>query len=245
MVTSDKLLPENEAKMKLAFDEARPRLGRLANELVDPGPAAIAIDQAEVEFAAMLPGIAYRDHPDHPHAADLFACAINLALFLALKNQGVDEHQFGRAMLLRIEKALAGQHQRPTISKDSTENSETNRAAAAKQFVETLKESERSAKPGEFVYEYLADESNPETGDWAFNIKSCAICHHFQKYDAMGLVPYMCASDDVVSDAQGRGLARTGTIALGASHCDFRYQAGGKPNPVADQYPDKIRLLDG
>ncbi len=75
------------------------------------------------------------------------------------------------------------------------------------------------------------------------NIKSCAICHAFSKYDAMDLVPYMCASDDVVSDRGGQGLRRNGTIALGRHECDFRYERGGEPLRVAEQYPERIRIV--
>jgi hypothetical protein len=61
----------------------------------------------------------------------------------------------------------------------------------------------------------------------------------------MDLVPYMCATDDVMSDRGGQGLRRTGTIALGAHECDFRYQRKGEPQHVADLYPDRIRLVEG
>ena len=79
--------------------------------------------------------------------------------------------------------------------------------------------------------------------DWGMNIKSCAICHAFSKYDAMDLVPYMCASDDVESDRGGQGLRRTGTIAVGAHQCDFRYKRVGEPKHLAAQYPDRIRVV--
>ena len=74
------------------------------------------------------------------------------------------------------------------------------------------------------------------------NIFSCDICHQFSKFDAMDLVPYMCALDDVLSDRFDQGLRRTGTIAVGAAQCDFRYERGGEPQRMADQYPNKIRI---
>ncbi len=99
----------------------------------------------------------------------------------------------------------------------------------------------RGAAANEFEFELLdADES----GERGMNITSCAICHLFAKHDAMELVPYMCAFDDVMSAAGDQGLRRTGTIALGAKQCDFRFQQGGKPLPLAEQYPDRIRLQD-
>lgn len=75
------------------------------------------------------------------------------------------------------------------------------------------------------------------------NIKSCAICHLFSQHDAMDLVPYMCASDDVISDKSGQGLMRSGTIALGASHCDFRFKKDGEGRALSGQYPEKIKLV--
>jgi len=74
------------------------------------------------------------------------------------------------------------------------------------------------------------------------NVKSCAICSMFSKYDAMDLVPYMCASDDVESDRDGQGLRRNGTIATGARRCDFRYKRGGEPQRIAEQHPDQIQM---
>jgi len=82
---------------------------------------------------------------------------------------------------------------------------------------------------------------NGTTVDWGMNVRSCAVCHQFAKYHAMELVPYMCAVDDVMSDRTRRGLQRTGSIALGATHCDFRYKRGGEPRRLAEQYPDRIR----
>ena len=231
------LRPDNAEKMKAAFVRDRGRLERLATELVGADAARAAVDAAEREFIAMLPDIAYRDNPDHRHAGDLFSCAMNLALFLAVKDRGIDAHRFGAAMIDRIRKVLAALR-----SEQQGAEPQQPDPSATQTFIDAMQESQTSAKAGEFVYEYLPDESNADTGDWAFNITSCAICHHFRKYNAMDLVPYMCASDDVMSDAQGRGLVRTGTIALGAKLCDFRYHTGGKPEAVADLYPDRIRV---
>ena len=76
------------------------------------------------------------------------------------------------------------------------------------------------------------------------NIKSCGICHQYAKYDAMDLVPYMCATDDVESDKSNLGLRRTGSIAVGAHLCDFRYKRGAEPQRLATQHPDKIRVVE-
>lgn len=54
----------------------------------------------------------------------------------------------------------------------------------------------------------------------------------------------MCAYDDVASDQGNMGLRRTGTIALGATHCDFRYKQGTPTQHLANVYPDVIRLIN-
>jgi hypothetical protein len=58
----------------------------------------------------------------------------------------------------------------------------------------------------------------------------------------MEVVPYMCAVDDVMSDKGNQGLQRGGSLALGASKCDFRYKRGGQPQRLAEQYPLQIRV---
>ncbi|MCZ6616861.1 MAG: L-2-amino-thiazoline-4-carboxylic acid hydrolase, partial [Gammaproteobacteria bacterium] len=93
-------------------------------------------------------------------------------------------------------------------------------------------------------YTFLLVYGDRETYDWGMNVKSCGICYQFSKYDAMDLVPYMCATDDVMSDLGHQGLRRTGTIAVGAHQCDFRYQRKGEPGHLADKYPDRIRILE-
>lgn len=59
----------------------------------------------------------------------------------------------------------------------------------------------------------------------------------------MDLLPYMCAGDDIDSKNNNQGLRRSGTIGLGSHQCDFKYKVGGTPEPLAQQFPDKIRFV--
>jgi hypothetical protein len=219
--------PANEQFVRNTFEQSRGRLGRLAGRLTEDPDAVV--DEAAVLFDEMIPGMAYVDKPDNQMASALFICSINLALYLALKARGVDVHDFGNAMLTGLAKAPAT----PPPDLTTPENLAGFKAGADA--------SQQSAAPGEFVYE--AHTGNDGDLDWGMNIKSCAICHQYTKYDAMDLVPYMCATDDVESDKNSLGLRRTGSIAVGAHQCDFRYKAGGEPQRLAAQYPDKIRLV--
>lgn len=180
-------------------------------------------------FDEILPNLAYVDDPTHPMASSMFFCASVLAVYLALKEYGATEHVFGPRFL-----ELLAQQASAAAAAEASAMSEPSEA-----MVGAAKDS-GSARPGEFVFEVY--QGDGESVDWGLNIKSCAICHEFAKHDAMDLVPYMCASDDVMSDLGKQGLRRSGSIALGAHHCDFTYKSGGEPKSLAGQYPNRIRV---
>jgi hypothetical protein len=189
-----------------------------------PAVESLAEDADEVlaasraSFAAMLDEFPYVDRPQHTMAASMFACAAMLAVFENLRGRRVDAHGWGRAV-----------HALPPVPAGGGDDERARADAAA---------SQSQAASNEFVYEMVdADES----GDGGMNIQSCAICHLFSRHDAMELVPYMCAFDDAMSDAANQGLRRRGTIALGATQCDFRFRKGD-PLRLVEQYPDRIRL---
>ena len=211
------------AVVRAVFDFMKPRLTRIAGGFVADADAAVA--EASSIFDRMLPDMGYVDDPAHPMALPLFFCNANLALYEVLRHRDVDAHAYGRVMLKDL-------REDPLPEPPENADSLARLAAAADA-------SERAAKPGEFVFAKI--EGGPGI-DWGMDVLSCAICAQFSKFDAMDLVPYMCASDDVISDANGQGLRRTGTIALGAHRCDFRFHSGGEPLRVSDQYPDRIQV---
>ena len=114
--------------------------------------------------------------------------------------------------------------------------------ATSEEVQEQARRSQRAARPGEFAFEIVAGDGYTG-GDFGMNVISCAVCFAFGKYDAMALVPYMCPTDDVLSDALGQGLQRSGTIALGAHRCDFRFDREGSPARLAEQFPERIKLV--
>ncbi len=194
------------------------------------GLPALATDPNDVlragreAFAEMLDDLPYVDRPDHSLADAIFVCGSMLAVYQVLRGRGVDAHAWGRAL-----------HAIPSLPPGMEDQ------APAEEFVKDAIASQSEGAANEFVFEMLGPD---ETRDAGMNIKSCAICHLFGKHDAMDLVPYMCAFDDVLSDKAGQGLRRTGTIALGADHCDFRFKQGGEPLRLVERYSDRIRLAD-
>lgn len=215
---------DNVEAVRAQFEGMRRGYQMIAARFVDD-PEAV-VEEAATLYDRMVPDLAYLDEPDHPMADSLFKCAMTLAVYLALKERGVKVHDFGATVVEMFALVPAPPDQ---LGEESGLLALKSAARA----------SQREPAKGEFVFEVLEDV--PGT-DVAMNVKSCGICHHFSKYGAMELVPYMCALDDVVSDKLGQGLRRTGTIALGAAQCDFRYHRGGEPLRVADNYQDRIRL---
>ena len=221
---------ENQHFVKIVFfDQANVRLTRLAGRFVNDAETVVA--EASAIFDDMLPSMAYVDKPRYPLAPALFICSVNLSLYLALKQRGVDVHAFGSAMLNGLARA-------PIQVPEESDEVLQERLA---QFALIAEASQVSAEAGEDVVEFVSGEG--ADFDWGYNVKSCAICQAASKYDAMDLVPYFCAVDDVMSDKGNQGLRRSGSLALGAQHCDFRYQRGGEAQRLVEQYPDRIRFV--
>lgn len=233
MIRSPMRRTTNEQFIRNVFDEARPRFNQIAAGFVDE-PDAI-VEQASTLFDKMIPDMAYREKPHHPM---VFECSASLAVYLALKAHGVDAHRFGGAMLNAMSKAPLPVPEPEPESDSARPRSDRTLQEHLAEFVASAKASQTDALPGEFVYETVFDDE--KKFDWGMNVESCAIGSAFSKHDAMDLVPYMCATDDVVSDRKKQGLRRSGTIAVGASFCDFRFQRGGEPQRLAEQYPDQI-----
>lgn len=214
---------ENEQRVRDGFQQMRPGFERLASTLVDD-PGAVLSD-ATARLDSMIPELAYLDNPDHPMAFSIIQTSYSLALFLALRARGVDEHHFGRTMLRGM--AVRFETSDPAPAAED----------APRTLVTSGAESQEHAAPGEFVFDVQAGTD----AGWEMSITSCGVCDLYSRYEAMELVPYMCATDDLLSDYQDAGLVRTGSIALGASRCDFLFRPGGEPMRLAEQYPDQIR----
>ena len=211
--------------VRAVFEADRQAALDIASQFVDD-PEAV-VDEAADLFESMIPEMGYVDDPGHVMAMPIFWSSARLALYRVLAERGVGVHEFGAAALTNF---AAFMEKMPAPPEDLEYSPGLAASAEA---------SQRDARPGQFVYETFPTD---DVGGFGINILSCGICHNFAKHDAMELVPYMCATDDVQSDRFGQGLRRTGTIALGAHHCDFRYKPGGESLRVTDQYPQQIRI---
>lgn len=204
------------------YDRAEGPLREVLAALVPEAELESVAGEARAAFLRLSEEMPYADRRDHTMFDPTFSVFQWLAVHEALRGRGIDVHQLGREIMkLPVSP-------RPEFT-----------AASIERILAEAEESQRGAAANEFVFEMLAGD---EQTDGGMNVHSCAVCHAYARHDAMELVPYMCAFDDAESAAGDMGLRRTGTIALGAHRCDFRYKRGGEPLPLAPQYPGKIRL---
>lgn len=66
--------------------------------------------------------------------------------------------------------------------------------------------------------------------DLGYDYHECGICKLCQDEGCPELAAYLCRMDYVLADIMHMELVRTGTIAEGASYCDFRYSRPHKSN---------------
>jgi hypothetical protein len=96
------------------------------------------------------------------------------------------------------------------------------------------RQSQTRSLRGDFVYEYLEGDGAFEYG---VDYHECAVWSFLQAQGAPELAPYVCALDQIYSEAFDWGLVRTTTLAEGGARCDFRFARGRKTSIVSSVLP--------
>lgn len=91
----------------------------------------------------------------------------------------------------------------------------------------------------DFVYEYV--EGDGERFDFGVDYLECAVWSFLKAQGTPELAPYVCALDQLYSDAFKWGLSRTSTLAEGGTRCDFRFRRGGETKIVSTVLPLKVQ----
>jgi len=100
--------------------------------------------------------------------------------------------------------------------------SSENQALVREQAAKSASGSHREAFPGDFVYDFV----EPGPGDdfeFGINYTACGFCKFAALHGDKEILPSICGLDFEAYAARGIRLARTQTLAGGASHCDFRF----------------------
>lgn len=74
-----------------------------------------------------------------------------------------------------------------------------------------------------FIANIITDKQETFGLGYGIDILECGICKLFTKHKYQKYSSILCEVDEITSSLAGLKLVRTGTIALGAKKCDFRF----------------------
>ncbi|MEO7988081.1 MAG: L-2-amino-thiazoline-4-carboxylic acid hydrolase [Chryseolinea sp.] len=81
-----------------------------------------------------------------------------------------------------------------------------------------------NSNPQGFVANIITDKQETYGLGYGVDILECGICKLFKKHNYEKYASILCEVDEITSGFAGLKLIRTGTIALGAKKCDFRFK---------------------
>lgn len=79
-----------------------------------------------------------------------------------------------------------------------------------------------------FIATIITDKKETFGLGYGVDIIECGICKLFSKHKYQKYASILCEVDAVTADMAGLKMIRTGTIALGAKKCDFRWKKKGQ-----------------
>lgn len=80
------------------------------------------------------------------------------------------------------------------------------------------------AHPDGFSVRVLTDKTETLSFGYGIDILECGICKLYTKHGLQKYTHLLCEIDHITTSLAGLTMHRSGTIALGASKCDFRYE---------------------
>ena len=187
-----------------------------------PSNAQSLLIELDKEFNLLLPDVKFAATSKNPMDRRLVFCAYFLALIKVLDHQGESFEQI-RTVSLEIVKEYVRpknafqQFMRklpPRLIKFRVAN-------AALKFL--AKKLSTKGHPDGFVSKVIFDKKETYGLGYGIDILECGICKLFNKHGYKKYAPILCEVDEVTSNLAGLKLIRSGTIANGASKCDFRY----------------------
>jgi hypothetical protein len=180
--------------------------------------AATAVAESDIEFQNLIPQIPSIGGKDNPMTDTLVQMTSLLALYRVLKRHGRDVTEIGD---IAYEMAQAWVAAYPQFARHIIGKYYMSRFNRKRQKQKAIN-SQKRQYPGDFVIEFV--EGNNNDFDWGINFVECGVVKFFAEQDASEFTPAMCRIDYLLFPALGIDLQRTGTIAQGCTHCDFRFR---------------------
>jgi hypothetical protein len=191
----------------------------------DAVPALLV--EAEAEFTGLIPHIPYIGGAANSYTDILVQMTTLLALYRVLTRRGRPVAEIGELVHLIGLKTV---NQTPRVLRRLIGRfymSRYWRGRAAKR----ASVSQARQYAGDFVTEVVPGPPGASF-EWGINYHECGVVKYFAAQGAEAFTPYMCVMDYLLFPAMGIGLQRTGTLAHGCSHCDFRFRHGGESAPA-------------
>lgn len=202
------------------FAEQMPHYRAALGAVFGGGAVDPVTEAALVAFTNMAPTIPYIGPLQYPLPKTLAESCVALGFGKVLQSQGSGTPAIGQVIVEAFRESQRGisreQHLRDG-ERQFTDASYRVQASMAEA-------SHRRHHSGDWVFDFIS--GNGDGFDWGLDFTECGILKFFRRHGMTELMPYICVLDFVISDLQGTGLQRSGTLADGASRCDFRYRKG-------------------
>lgn len=188
-----------------------------------PVKARIIIENAERYYFQSLPDIQFARFSGNPIDKRMDIASYFLAMMRSLQEQG-ESFESIRSISLEI----AREYVRPKNPVHAFMKKLPVKLANTWIMNMLLKSLQRKAAqnshPDGFVANLITDYEETYGLGYGFDILECGICKLYKKKGFESYATILCEIDEITTSLAGLQLIRKGTIARGATKCDFRYR---------------------
>jgi hypothetical protein len=188
-----------------------------------PETYPIIIDQVNIHYTAISQDIQFSLTSRNPIDRRLDFCAYFLALIKTLDQQGETFEDIRKICLEVVTAYVQPKNRLQRYGKRLFPKLTT--TWLGKNFIKVFHKrvSVNSNQDG-FIANIITDKEETFGLGYGIDILECGICKLFNKHHYEKFAPILCEVDEITSGLAGLKLIRTGTIANGATKCDFRFK---------------------
>jgi len=230
--------PKEAVRLMKTFDRNAKIARRGLLPYVDSDAVDTVIGEARNEYERLIPEIPYIGEKNIFMRHLLFASQ-GLALYRTLRKRNMTVEEIGKILCTMVELHA---YRMPWMLRKIVGRLMFSGLMIEK-YKKTAEGSRKREFPGNWVCTFVQGDG---TGfDYGFDIHECGLLKFFRAQGAEDVVPYLCATDYIVSRAIGEGLMRTMNLARGGDKCDFRFRRKGEENPewIPDFFDPDFRVL--
>jgi hypothetical protein len=187
-----------------------------------PSDAEMLASSLDKEFALLLPDVTFAKTSSNPVDRRLIFCAYFLALIKTLDTRGESFERIRSISLDAVNEYVRPKNEfQKFLKRLPPKLIKLGVAKTALKFL--AKRVSVKGHPDGFLATMIFDKEKTYGMGYGIDIHECGICKLFSKHGYNKYASILCEVDEVTSNLAGLKLIRSGTIANGASKCDFRY----------------------